>query len=144
MNPIDMVLSRLPDARPTGRERWRCACPVCGGHNRSTMSVGVGDTGTVLLKCFKSGCDAERIVGALGLDIGDLFPDRGEPGHGSGPAKRRLLSAQQALDLLDAESLFVLVAAEGMAQGIALGDADRERLATAAQRIGALRKEATS
>lgn len=145
MSPAGLVLSRLPDARPTGRDRWRCACPVCGISNKSTLSIGIGDTGNVLLKCFKSGCGPDQIAASLGLSVADLFADRGEPGSGSGPPrKRRLLSAVQALDLLAAESYFVAVCAENLAHGIALADADRARLATAAKRIDALRQEANS
>jgi hypothetical protein len=27
---IDLLLSRLDNPRPNGRDRYRCACPVCG------------------------------------------------------------------------------------------------------------------
>ena len=85
MTPIDTVLGRLPDAKQTAPGRWRTACPACGGRSQSTLSVGEGDTGAVLLKCFKSGCDPHTIATALGLDIADLFPQRPD----SAPLKRR-------------------------------------------------------
>ncbi len=145
MTAADLVLGRLPDARPTGRDRWRCACPVCGAKNRSTLSVGIGDQGQVLLKCFKSGCGPDQIVQALGLELADLFPDRGDPGSGIGPMRRRrLITAGQALDMLDAEAFFAMVAAENLAQGIPLDDSDRARLALAAKRIETLRDEVMS
>ncbi len=66
MSAADAVLARLDSPRPTGRDRWRAACPVCGERNRSTLSIGIGDSGAVLLKCFKSGCGPDEIAAALG------------------------------------------------------------------------------
>lgn len=138
--PVDTLLGRLPDARPTGRDRWRAPCPVCGGRNRSTMSIGVGDAGVVLLKCFKSGCDPEAITQALGLDVLDLFPPRAA--GGAGPMHRRsLLSHRQALDLLHDEAELVMVAGSNIAHGVVLTDDDRVRVLQAAGRIAYLRGE---
>ena len=140
--PIDRVLACLPDAKPSGRDRWRCACPVCGDGNRSTLSIGVGDTGAVLFKCFKSECDPEAIANALGLDIGDLFPERLT---GTAPMRRRgLLSAGQALDVLEFECALVRLAASNLANGHVLTPVDLERLNVAAERIGALAVEVRS
>lgn len=136
---VDLLLSRLDDPRPHGHDRWRCACPVCGGRNRSTLSVGVGDTGAVLLKCWKAGCSPEQIAHAVGLDIEDLFPPR--ESHGPAAKRRRLISASQALELLDAEATLLFVCAADLAQGHQLDAPTRERLTLAAARIGMLRDE---
>jgi hypothetical protein len=136
VSAIYAVLARLPDARSTGRDRWRCACPVCGERNRSTLSIGVGDNGAVLLKCWKSGCDVEQIANTLGLDIGDLFPGRDASAP---PLKRRgMLSAQQALEILRSEALFVAAAGSNVAQGVILSGDDIARCWRAAGRIAAL------
>lgn len=135
---IDAIVNAL-DARPTGRDRWRAACPVCGGANRSTLSIGVGDSSAVLLKCWKSGCDAEQIAQAAGLQIADLFPPRESCGK---PAKRRrMLAATQALDLLQRETLVVFVVACDMQQRRAISSADFDRLGAAVSRIQALGAE---
>jgi hypothetical protein len=139
---LDLILSRLPDARSTGSDRWRDACPVCGERNRSTLSIGLGDTGVVLLKCFKLGCDPEAIATALGLDLSDLFPPK--ESHGSPVKRRRLLTAAQALDLLDAEAQFIGVIASNIATGVEIDAADRARVLTAAGRIAHLRDEVLS
>lgn len=145
MTPLDSVLSRLPDAKHTSPGRWRTACPVCGERNKSTLSIGEGDTGAVLLKCWKSGCDPEAIAHALGLDITELFPPKADAGNGTPPLKRRrLLSAQQALDLLDHEAGIVAVAACDIARGVQLTDADKDRVLKAAARITTLREEVLS
>jgi hypothetical protein len=139
---VKALLSRL-DARANGRDRWRCACPVCGERNKSTLSIGIGDTGAVLLRCFKDGCSVEQIAQALGLELSDLFPPRPDaPGGGNGPVKRRrLISASQALDLLGTEMTLALVCASDMAEGKALDETTRERLLQGAARVSMLREE---
>jgi len=143
--PVETLLSRLKPHR-TGRDRWRAACPVCGGDNQSTLSVGIGDGGNVLLHCFKSGCGADQIVTALDLELVDLFPERpAMPGDGQGPLKRRrMLDAKQALDLLSSETTLVWIAACNLAHGFALTQDDLARLSKAADRIGELAREVAS
>lgn len=52
----------------------------CPAHedNKPSLSVGEGDDGKVLLKCF-AGCDLEDITGALGLEAKDLFAEEIRP-----------------------------------------------------------------
>ena len=139
MSVVEALLSRL-DPKQTGRDRWRCACPVCGERNQSTLSIGIGDTGAVLLKCWKSGCGPDEIAAAVGLAIEDLFPPR-ESLVGS-PRRTRMMSAGQALDLLSFETTMVFVAANNLAAGHALKPDDLVRLNVAAQRVGELCVEA--
>lgn len=144
--PIDAVLSRLDGfkLRENGRERWRACCPAHGGSNPSALSIGVGENDAVLLRCWQ-GCDVEQIVGALGLELSDLFPPRQSNGHGSGPlARRRLITAGQALDLLDFEMTLAIVCASDMAAGKALDRPTRARLLQSAARVGMLRQEVHS
>lgn len=138
--PIDAVLSRL-SAKPTGTDRWRAVCPVCGERNQSTLSIGLSDSGAVLLRCFKSECAVDLIVGALSLEMGDLFPPKQHPGHGGAPQRRRMLSAQQALDLLVSESLIVFVVAHDVHRDRQVSDEDWLRLRDACARIQALGSE---
>lgn len=139
MSAADVVLSRLDSPKPTGRDRWRAACPVCGERNRSTLSVGIGDSGTVLLRCFKSGCGPDEIAAALGLELSDLFPSREH--HGAPLQRRRLLSAGQALELLHDEAQLVALCGSNIAHGVELTEDDRARCLTAAGRIAYLRDE---
>jgi len=139
---VELVLSRLDDPKPSGRDRWRAACPCCGERNRSTLSVRVGDTGCVLLKCWKSGCEPGAIAAALGLELADLFPERREPGQGAGPLRRRrMVSAAQALELLDAESHFLWIVGSDWVRGQAPDAETVERLVTCVARIGMVRHE---
>ena len=136
----EMLLSRLDHPRPNGKDRWRCACPVCGERNRSTLSIGIGDSGAVLVKCWKNGCSPAEIAAAVGLEIEDLFPPRDSS---AGPLRRRrMLTAQQALDLLYEEATLIWVVASDIARGKPVDEQTKDRLVTAAGRIGALRQEA--
>jgi hypothetical protein len=135
VRPIDTVLARLNDPKPTGRDRWRSICPSCGGSNASALSVGIGHDDAVLLRCFK-GCDASQVIGAMSLEMADLFPRTVGPGCGRPPLKRRaMLSARQAIDLIEFECLLVWTAAFNLANGHSLTADDLSRLATAALRI---------
>jgi len=143
MSPIDMVLDRLAGykLRPNGTDRWRACCPAHGGSNPSALSIGLGNNGAVLLRCW-SGCDAEAVVDALGLEIADLFPPR-ESSAGK-PQQRRLITANQALELLDGEMTLAIVCASDMAQGKTLDEPTRERLLRSAARVSMLRDEVHS
>ena len=138
MSPIDRVLACLPDAKPSGRDRWRTWCRICSG-NTSALSIGVGKNGGVVMRCFKSECSVESIVASIGLSVSDLFPERLT---GSAPMRRRgLLTATQALDLLTFEASLIRLAGQNLASGHALTEADRERLNTAAARVAAMHDE---
>lgn len=138
--PIDAVLSRLAqfNLRDNGRYRWRACCPRHGGSNPSALSIGIGDTGAVMLKCWH-GCTADEIAGAIGLDLADLFPPR--ENHSAPLKKRALLSARQCMDVIAFETMLVGTAAFNLANGHALTVDDLQRLGVACGRIQALATE---
>lgn len=140
--PIDMVLSRLESyrLRENGRDRWRACCPAHGGRNPSALSIGVGSDNQVLLRCWQ-GCEVEQVAHALSLELADLFPPKPQDGAGRPLARRRLLTAGQALDLLDAEMTLAIVCASDMAAGRALDEATLGRLLQSAARVSMLRSE---
>ena len=69
---LDHVLAQLKGVRSSLRG-WRACCPA-HADSEPSLSIGLGEQGQVLLKCF-AGCSLEHIVEALGLTILDLFPD---------------------------------------------------------------------
>jgi hypothetical protein len=142
--PIDQVLARLEPyrLRENGRDRWRACCPAHGGKNPSALSIGVGADDQVLLRCWH-GCEVEQVAHALGLELEDLFPPRPQAGQGGGPIRRRrLITASQALDVLDFEMTLAVVCASDMARGVELDEETRERLLQGAARVSMIRSEA--
>lgn len=87
----DAILSRLDAVRKVGPGRWRARCPAHDGKNKQVLSIGETTDGTVLVKCF-AGCTAAAVVGAVGLELHDLFPkvDWQETGtHNARPKRPR-------------------------------------------------------
>jgi hypothetical protein len=84
MNPIDLVINRLKshgcNPRESGTGQWKSRCPAHEGKS-SNLSVKEDENGKVLLHCHHAEngaetCSAEAIVGALGLEMTDLFPPK--------------------------------------------------------------------
>jgi putative DNA primase/helicase len=69
---LEQVLSQLKGVR-TSMLGWRACCPA-HADRKPSLSIGLGEQGQVLLKCF-AGCSLERIVEAIGLSMIDLFPE---------------------------------------------------------------------
>jgi hypothetical protein len=78
-DPLQLVLSRLPTAKPAGKDQWTASSPA---HDdwRPSLSIARGADGTVLLKCH-GGCDTAAVVSALGLTMRDLFPSANSRAH---------------------------------------------------------------
>jgi len=136
-----VLLSRLQKVRSEGHDRWRACCPA---HDDGTPSLSIKalDDGRVLLYC-RAHCKVEEVLGALGLQFSDLYPDQ-LLGHGLKGARPRWISARQALEIVAKESLLVAVLATDQAQGKLLSEADRSRLMCAAGRIHAAYQEAVT
>lgn len=133
----EQLLSRLDKVRQRGPGQWSARCPA---HDDKGPSLSIKELpdGQVLLKCF-AGCETQAVVGAVGLGLRDLYP---HSGHAVQAHKvRGLLPARQALELIDHEANLVAVAALNAAHGVALTEADRERLVQAASRINYLMGE---
>ena len=134
--PVAAVLERLDHPRQNGANRWRAACPACGATNRSTLSIGEGDSGCVLLRCFRNDCEPDAIAQALGLELADLFPPKDAHAH---PTRRGyMLSLGQVLELAAHDATVVVLASAQLRQGQVLGDADHRALLRAAAHFGEL------
>lgn len=75
-SPIDVVLARLDRPKRTGKG-WAARCPAHEDKSPS-LSIAEADGGKVLLHCF-SGCNAGDVLGAIGLEWKDLFPESLSP-----------------------------------------------------------------
>lgn len=127
----DTLLSRLDKVKRTGTDRWVARCPAHDDRGPS-LAVRELENGRVLVHCF-AGCSVDDVVGAVGLEMSDLFPPR--PLQYGRKRERRPFSADDALRCLDFEATLVLVAAQDVLAGKQLSGADRERLAVAVERI---------
>lgn len=137
-----MLLSRLEGVRRSG-EGWRANCPNGHAKARGSLSITEVDDGRILLSCFACH-DTPAILGTLGLELADLFPERiKDP---SPEARQRAREAFKrsawaaALGVLDRESGIALLAARDMLAGKALPAGDVERLALAEDRIARARE----
>lgn len=72
--PIDLVLSALKShgvqVKKSGTG-YKCRCPAHDDRNPS-LSIGIGDDGKVLIKCF-AGCSLNEVCNSIGLRTSDLF-----------------------------------------------------------------------
>lgn len=84
MNPVELMLSKLPDAKRNGKG-WHARCPA-HDDRRPSLSIAEGNDGRALVNCY-AGCTPQAIVEAVGLNLADLMP-----GNGSGKAKRGIVA----------------------------------------------------
>jgi hypothetical protein len=133
----DKLLSRLDGVQGRG-PRWRAICPAHESRHRTrTLAVFEADDGRVLVKCH-AGCDVSSIVGALGLDLSDLFPTK-PVDHA--PRVRKPWAARDVVAALRAETMVGWVLLTDIANGKVLTKGDRERAKVAAERAAHLMRE---
>ena len=126
---IEILLSRLQKVR--GRNgSWTACCPAHADKNPSLAIREEG--GKVLLHCF-GGCTPSDVVGALGMDMTDLFPPKQQ--DYSKPQPKVRFYATDLLRAIHFESRIVAIAAMDMAKGRKLKDEDLARLQLAGERI---------
>jgi hypothetical protein len=115
--PIEAVLTRLSGVRQRAPGRWLARCPGPlhrrGDRNRS-LSVGETSDGTVLIRCF-AGCGPTEILGAVGLELRDLFPPR-ESGYATRPTAPRI-PWRDLLEALERDLVVASIAFSGLARG---------------------------
>ena len=137
-----MTAQRLLDhlERVTGKfPRWRACCPSCGGSNGTKLSVWETGDERVLIKCF-GGCSIEQIVGAVGLELTDLFPRKTDQHFVH--QIRRPWSSREVLDCYRREVMVAAILVADIAAGRPSFDqADRDRASLLLDRLGALHEE---
>jgi len=113
---IENILSRLEKVK--GRNGAYTAC--CPAHSDKSPSLAIRelDDGRILLKCFAD-CSVQDILGAIGMDMNDLFPNVNS----------------DLLRVIEFEAWVVSVAAHTMSTGKKLSDTDRDRMKVATARI---------
>lgn len=122
---VNELLLRLDAVR--GRNgSWMARCPAHQDRSPS-LSVKDGGNGLILMHCF-GGCGTDAVLGALGLAMTDLFPER----LGDFSPRRGAFSPLDALRALTFESSVVAIETARLAEGQPV---DASRIALAAGRI---------
>ena len=125
---IENILTRLEKVK--GRNGAYTAC--CPAHTDKSPSLAIRelDDGRILMKCFAD-CSVHDIMGSIGMEIGDLFPDTNK----DLPPVKRKYYATDLLRVIEFEAWVVSVAAYSMSTGKQLSDTDRDRMKVAQARI---------
>lgn len=128
MSRVDALLARLDKVK--GRNgSWTACCPAHADRSPSLSIRETGD-GRILLHCF-GGCSVDAVLGAVGLDMTDLFPEK--PSYA--PPERTRFYASDLLRVIAFEATVVMVAAYDVAKGKKLAEPDMRRVELAHQRI---------
>lgn len=136
---VESLLSKLDGVQGHG-PRWRAICPAHESrHGTRSLSIYEPEPGRILLRCH-AGCDVASIVGAVRLDLADLFPPRVDDDKRA-PHIRKPWRARDVVAALKHELGVAWIVLADVASGRELGEADRERAGVARERIAALMLE---
>lgn len=126
---IDTFLSHVKGVKKAGRNAWMCNCPSHEDRSPSMKITHVED-GRVLIHCF-AGCSTQDILGAVGLEMGDLYE---QPlFHRAKPIKHGIYP-RDVLVALQGEFMIVMVSALMLKRG-PLDEVDQKRLGVAFDRF---------
>lgn len=131
----ETILSQLRKVKKTGANRWLACCPAHEDKSPS-LSIMQNDTGKVFVHCF-AGCEGEAIMGAIGMTLSDLYPERIEPPNGTG--KKPPFNPFDVLKALAGQAQIVAMLGGALADH-PLSDKEREALFKAVGRINAALK----
>lgn len=125
---IENILTRLEKVK--GRNGAYTACCPAHGDKSPSLAIRELDDGRILMKCFAD-CSVQDILGAIGMEIGDLFPDTNK----NLPPVKRKYYASDLLRVIEFEAWVVSVVAYRMSEGKPLSEVDRTRMKIAQSRI---------
>ena len=115
MTPATNLLERLEGVRARGPHQWNAKCPAHADKSPS-LSIRETDGGALLLHCFAA-CAVEDVLGAIGLEFADLYPERVHQGD----VKRPRLNGWPVVDALS----FRLTCITLLAHKLRKGEAER-------------------
>ena len=123
--------------RSKGRNgSWTARCPAHADKGPS-LAIREADDGRILLHCF-AGCETAAVLGAVGMDMTDLFPPdekrREYPQNGK-PSMKPAFFASDLMRIIGFEALVVQIVAFDIANGKPLSKETQDRMLVAYQRI---------
>jgi hypothetical protein len=136
MSDANSLISRLENVRRTGQGKYLACCPAHDDKHPS-LAIKQTDDGKILIHCF-AGCEADSIVGAVGLELSDLMPDNPTYKRGGKPPK---FNRYELFDRVLFESTILLVAIRQLFDGTPLTDDDMQRVKKAEQTIDDIARE---
>ena len=130
---VEIILNALDKVKRKSAGKWAALCPC---HSEKTPSLAISETldGSVLLYCFGCGAGGMDVIGALGIDASELFPECDRYSEEQQKQPREAFSAAQLLECINYETIIVMLAANDLMRGIPV---DVERVTTAHNRISA-------
>jgi len=132
------LLDRLDAVRQRGDGRWSARCPAHGDKTPS-LSIRELPDGRILIYCF-AGCDIQALTAALGIELCDLLPKRLDHSL-RGIKRQRLITSVQALEIINADALFIAVTACDLGRQALVPKSIKEKLLLAASRINLALRE---
>lgn len=99
---VSNFLNKLNKVQGRGRDSWVACCPSHDDKNPS-LKVDIKND-KILIKCW-SGCSTEDILGSVGMDFDDIFPDKAIYHRSSGD--RPTLSSSDALRIIKYEAMII-------------------------------------
>lgn len=150
MIDIDQLLSRLQRVKSTGHGKWLARCPA---HDDRSPSLAIKMVDEKILLHDFGGCSVEAVLAAIGMTMGDLFPEspKKQQYHGVGGFDRYQTKKQtpkfsryELFPKLVFESTILAVAIEDLLNGRELDDIALARVNQTIDTISALRFEIDS
>lgn len=135
MTPIEGLLQKLEKVK--GRNgSWTARCPAHADKGPS-LALREADDGRILLHCF-AGCETAAVLGAVGMDMTDLFPPdekrKDYPVTGK-PSMKPAFFASDLMRIIGFEALVVQIVAFDIANGKPVSKDTQDRMMVAYQRI---------
>lgn len=136
---LEKLLARLQKVEqlPAGQHisRYRACCPA-HDDRKPSLSITLAQSGAILLKCW-TGCSAEEITGAIGMEMVELFPPSDR--HHS-PPERKPFSADQAVNVIASDAMTLAMAAAKLRKQEELTEQDMSEIIDIHTRATAIRR----
>ncbi len=134
---LSNFLAKLEGVKTNGSNKWLAKCPAHSDRSPS-LAIKLADD-RILIHCF-AGCSVDAVLGAVGLDMAGLFPDRvANPGTPKPKAPR--FSAYELFPLLIQEALILAIAFDAVVSGDVMADVDKQRATQAFNAVMRLNSE---
>lgn len=129
--PLRALLSRLKGVKQYG-DRFMAVCPAHQDKSPS-LSLSQSEDGRALVNCF-AGCKTRDVLGAVGMEMRDLFPE-------SLSQEQRKQFRRIKLQAVRGSESLIIEAAKAEAKAGALSEESTARLALAQERVDHLNRQ---